>query len=156
MLVKVFGSAVFGINATIVTAEVNVENGAFFFLVGLPDSAVKESQQRMDAALRNNGLYFPRGKGVTINLAPADIRKEGTAYDLPLAVGLLAATDQVPAEMLESYLVMGELSLDGGIRPIKGALPIAIEAKAKGFKGCLLYTSPSPRDRTRSRMPSSA
>ncbi len=138
MLVKVFGSAVFGINATIVTAEVNVENGAFFFLVGLPDSAVKESQQRMDAALRNNGLYFPRGKGVTINLAPADIRKEGTAYDLPLAVGLLAATDQVPAEMLESYLVMGELSLDGGIRPIKGALPIAIEAKAKGFKGVIL------------------
>ena len=138
MLVKVFGSAVFGINATIVTAEVNVENGAFFFLVGLPDSAVKESQQRMDAALRNNGLYFPRGKGVTINLAPADIRKEGTAYDLPLAVGILAATEQVPAEMLEIFLVMGELSLDGGIRPIKGALPIAIEAKAKGFKGVIL------------------
>jgi len=138
MLVKVFGSAVFGINATIVTAEVNVENGAFFFLVGLPDSAVKESQQRMDAALRNNGLYFPRGKGVTINLAPADIRKEGTAYDLPLAVGLLAATDQAPAAMLETHLVMGELSLDGGVRPIKGALPIALEAKRQGFKGVIL------------------
>src|SRR5690606_11777691 len=110
----------------------------FFFLVGLPDSAVKESQQRMDAALRNNGLYFPRGKGVTINLAPADLRKEGTAYDLPLAVGLLAATEQVPAGMLEEFLVMGELSLDGGVRPIKGALPIAIEAKRQGFKGVIL------------------
>jgi magnesium chelatase family protein len=138
MLVKVFGAAVFGINATIVTAEVNVEPGAYFQLVGLPDSAVKESQQRIDAALRNNGLYAPRGKGVTINLAPADIRKEGTAYDLPLAVGLLAATEQVPAEMLEHYLVMGELSLDGGVRPIKGALPIAIEAKLQGFKGLIL------------------
>ena len=138
MLVKVFGSAVFGIDATIVTAEVNVENGAFFFLVGLPDSAVKESQQRMDAALRNNGLYFPRGKGVTINLAPADIRKEGTAYDLPLAVGLLAATEQVPADLLADHLVMGELSLDGGVRPIKGALPIALEAKRRGFKGIIL------------------
>ncbi len=138
MLVKVYGSAVFGINATIVTAEVNVENGAFFQLVGLPDSAVKESQQRMDAALRNNGLYAPRGKGVTINLAPADIRKEGTAYDLPLAIGLLAATEQAPADMLEDHLVMGELSLDGGVRPIKGALPIAIEAKHKGFKGIIL------------------
>lgn len=138
MLVKVYGAAVFGINATIVTAEVNVENGAFFFMVGLPDSAVKESQQRMDAALRNNKLYFPRGKGVTINLAPADIRKEGTAYDLPLAVGLLAATEQVPEEMLADHLVMGELSLDGGVRPIKGALPIAIEAKAKGYKGLIL------------------
>lgn len=138
MLVKVYGSAVFGINATIVVAEVNVEHGAFFFLVGLPDSAVKESQQRMDAALRNNGLYFPRGKGVTINLAPADIRKEGTAYDLPLAVGLLAATEQVPEAMLATHLVMGELSLDGGVRPIKGALPIALEAKRMGYKGVIL------------------
>ncbi len=138
MLVKVYGAAVFGIDATIVTAEVNVENGAFFQLVGLPDSAVKESQQRIDAALRNNGLYAPRGKGVTINLAPADIRKEGTAYDLPLAVGILAATEQVPAELLEGLLVMGELSLDGGVRPIKGALPIAIEAKKHGFKGIIL------------------
>ena len=92
----------------------------------------------MDAALRNNGLYFPRGKGVTINLAPADIRKEGTAYDLPLAVGLLAATEQAPAELLETHLVMGELSLDGGVRPIKGALPIALEAKRQGFKGVIL------------------
>ncbi|MDX9752233.1 MAG: magnesium chelatase domain-containing protein, partial [Flavobacteriales bacterium] len=138
MLVKVYGAAVFGVNATIVTAEVNVETGAYFFLVGLPDSAVKESQQRMDAALRNNGLYAPRGKGVTINLAPADIRKEGTAYDLPLAVGILAATEQVPADMLAEYLVMGELSLDGGVRPIKGALPIAIEARKAGFKGVVL------------------
>ena len=138
MLIKVYGAAVFGINATIVTAEVNVETGAFFQLVGLPDSAVKESQQRMDAALRNNGLYAPRGKGVTINLAPADIRKEGTAYDLPLAMGLLCATEQAPAELLETHLVMGELSLDGGVRPIKGALPIALEAKKNGFKGLIL------------------
>ena len=138
MLVKVYGSAVFGINATIVTAEVNVEVGAFFMIVGLPDSAVKESQQRMDAALRNNGFNMPRGRGITVNLAPADIRKEGTAYDLPLAVGLLAATEQVPAELLETHLVMGELSLDGGVRPIKGALPIALEAKKQGFKGIIL------------------
>jgi magnesium chelatase family protein len=138
MLVKVYGAAVFGINATIVTAEVNVEPGAYFYLVGLPDSAVKESQQRIDAALRNNGLYAPRGKGVTINLAPADIRKEGTAYDLPLAVGILAATEQTPATLLDDHLVMGELSLDGGVRPIKGALPIAIEAKKHGFKGVVL------------------
>ncbi|MBL0128964.1 MAG: YifB family Mg chelatase-like AAA ATPase [Flavobacteriales bacterium] len=138
MLVKVFGSAVFGINATVVTVEVNVETGAFFIIVGLPDSSVKESQQRMDAALRNNGYYMPRGKGVTVNLAPADIRKEGTAYDLPLAVGLLAATEQAPVDLLVDHLVMGELSLDGGVRPIKGALPIALEAKKQGFKGIIL------------------
>ncbi|MCC6938485.1 MAG: YifB family Mg chelatase-like AAA ATPase [Flavobacteriales bacterium] len=138
MLVKVFGSAVFGINATVVTVEVNVETGSFFIIVGLPDSSVKESQQRMDAALRNNGYYMPRGKGVTVNLAPADIRKEGTAYDLPLAVGLLAATEQAPVDLLADHLVMGELSLDGGVRPIKGALPIALEAKKQGFKGIIL------------------
>ena len=136
MLVKVFGSAVFGINATIVTAEVNVyQRGTKFFIVGLPDNAVKESYHRMDAALRNNGFYFPRGKRVVINLAPADIHKEGSAYDLPMAVGVLAATGQVPVELLADHMVMGELSLDGGVRPIKGALPIAIEAQAMGFRG---------------------
>src|SRR5690606_41775475 len=101
MLVKVYGAAVFGINATIVTAEVNVEPGAYFYLVGLPDSAVKESQQRIDAARRNNGLYAPRGKRVTIDLAPADIRKEGTAYDPPRAAGILAAAAHSPAPLRE-------------------------------------------------------
>lgn len=138
MLVKSYGSAVFGIEATIVTAEVNVTNGTKFYLVGLPDSAVKESYHRMDAALKNNGLNFPKGKRVVINLAPADIHKEGSAYDLPMAMGVLAATDQVPADLLATHLVMGELSLDGGVRPIKGALPIAIEARRQGFKGLIL------------------
>lgn len=138
MLVKTYGSAVFGIEATIVTAEVNVTNGTKFFLVGLPDSAVKESYHRMDAALKNNGLYFPKGKRVVINLAPADIHKEGSAYDLPMAMGILAATDQVSPDLLGTHLVMGELSLDGGVRPIKGALPIAIEARRQGFKGLIV------------------
>ena len=138
MLVKVFGSAVHGIDATIVTAEVNVVAGSAFHLVGLPDNAVRESHQRMEAAFRNNDLYFPKGKRVTINLAPADIRKEGSSYDLALAVGLMACTGQVPPEMLEKFLVMGELSLDGGIRPIKGALPIAMEARKQGFSGIIL------------------
>ena len=138
MLVKVYGAAVFGVNATIVTAEVNVQPGLKFFLVGLPDSAVKESYHRMDAALKNNGYYFPRGKRVVVNLAPADIQKEGSAYDLPMAVGLIAATDQAPADKLADHLVMGELSLDGGVRPIKGVLPIAVEAKKQGFKALIV------------------
>lgn len=139
MLVKVYGSAVFGINATLVTAEVNVNaRGTGFHMVGLPDSAVKESYFRMDAALKNNGFDFPRGKRVVVNLAPADIHKEGSAYDLPMAVGLLAATGQAPETILQDHLVMGELSLDGGIRPIKGALPIAIEARRLGYKGIIL------------------
>ena len=139
MLVKAYGAAVFGINATIVTAEVNVyERGQGFIIVGLPDIAVKESYHRMDATAKNNDYYFPRGKRVVVNLAPADIHKEGSAYDLPMAVGVIAATGQAPPDLLADHLVMGELSLDGGVRPIKGALPIAVEAKRKGFKGVIL------------------
>lgn len=139
MLVKVYGSAVHGVNAILVTAEVNVyQRGTKFFIVGLADNAVKESYHRMDAALKNNGLYFPRGKRVVVNLAPADIHKEGSAYDLPMAVGVIAATGQAPADLLTDHMVMGELSLDGGVRPIKGALPIAIEARNRGFKGLVV------------------
>lgn len=138
MLVKVFGSAVFGINATIVTAEVNVTKGVKFYLVGLPDNAVKESYHRMDNAVRSCGLDFPRGKRTVINLAPADVHKEGSAYDLPMAVGILGSTGQIPTDRFADFLIMGELSMDGGVRPIKGALPIAIEAKRSGFTGVIV------------------
>ena len=127
-LVKTYGSAVFGIDATTITVEVNLSTGVAFHLVGLPDSAVKESQQRINAALRNTGFSFP-GKKVVINMAPADIRKEGSAYDLTLAVGILAASGQIDAAQVEDYVIMGELSLDGSLQPIKGALPIAIKAR---------------------------
>ena len=137
MLVKTYGSAVFGVNATTITIEVNIENGINFFLVGLPDNAVKESQQRIDAALKNNGYKLP-GKKIVINMAPADIRKEGSAYDLPIAIGIMAARELVASELLDNYVIMGELSLDGSVQPIKGALPIAIEAKKNGFKGVIL------------------
>lgn len=137
MLVKTYGSAVYGINANTITVEVNIDKGVSFSLVGLPDSAVKESQQRIAAALSNNGYKLP-GKAITINMAPADIRKEGSAYDLTLAVGILAASGQIKAERVGDYVIMGELSLDGGLRPIKGVLPIAIEARAQGFKGMIL------------------
>lgn len=137
MLIKTYGAAVFGINATIITVEVNVGKGIKFFLVGLPDSAVKESQQRIDAALKNNGYRIP-GKGITINMAPADIRKEGSAYDLTIAMGILAASGQIESFTLEQYLVMGELSLDGTLKPIHGVLPIAVEAHKQGFKGIVL------------------
>ena len=137
MLVKTYGSAVFGIDATTITVEVNLSNGVAFHLVGLPDSAVKESQQRINAALQNNNLKFP-GKKVVINMAPADIRKEGSAYDLTLAVGILAASGQITCDKLETYIIMGELSLDGSVQPIKGVLPIAIKAREEGFKGFIL------------------
>ncbi len=137
MLVKTFGSAVYGVNATTITVEVNIGQGAKFFLVGLPDNAVKESQQRIDAALKNNGYRIP-GKRIVINMAPADIRKEGSAYDLTMAIGILAASEQIKADHIEQYIIMGELSLDGGLQPIKGALPIAIQAKKEGFKGFIL------------------
>ncbi len=137
MLVKTFGCAVHGIHATLVTVETNISGGVFLYMVGLPDSAVKESQHRIGAALKNIGLKIP-GKGVTINMAPADIRKEGTAYDLTTAIGILAADDKVKSEKLENFVIMGELSLDGELRPIKGVLPIAIEAKERGFKGIIL------------------
>ena len=137
MLVKTYGSALNGIDAITVTIEVNSDRGVQFFLVGLPDSAVKESQQRIESALNNNGLKYPKRK-ITINMAPADIRKEGSSYDLPLAVAILAATEQVNPERLDKYVIMGELSLDGGINPIKGALPIAIRAAEEGFKGVIV------------------
>lgn len=137
MLVKTYGSAVFGINATIVTVEVSVSQGINFFLVGLPDNAVKESQQRIDAALRTNGYKMP-GRKVVINMAPADIRKEGSAYDLTLAIGILAASEQIESEEVSKYVIMGELSLDGSLQPIKGVLPIAIEARKEGFKGFII------------------
>ncbi len=136
-LVKAYGSAVFGIDATTITVEVNISTGMTFHLVGLPDSAVKESQQRINAALQNTGFHFP-GKKIVINMAPADIRKEGSAYDLTLAVGILAASGQIDATQVEDYVIMGELSLDGSLQPIKGALPIAIKAREEGFKGFIL------------------
>ncbi len=137
MLVKTFGFAVHGINATKVTVEVNISQGVNFFLVGLPDSAVKESQQRINAALKNHGYKIP-GKQITVNMAPADIRKEGSAYDLTIAMGILAASELLNTENIMNYALMGELALDGEIRPIKGSLPIAIKAKQEGFKGLIL------------------
>jgi magnesium chelatase family protein len=134
MLVKTYGSAVFGVNAATITIEVNVDKGAQLSIVGLPDAAVKEAQQRIKAALQNMEFQLPI-RHITVNMAPADIRKEGTAYDLPLAIGMLAATDQVKSDGLEHFILMGELSLDGGLRPIKGVLPIAIQARKDGFKG---------------------
>lgn len=137
MLIKTFGYTVHGINATMVTVEVNMTQGINFYLVGLPDNAVKESQQRISAALKNNGYKMP-GKQTTVNMAPADIRKEGSAYDLTIAIGILAASEQIQCETVSDYVIMGEMALDGEIRPIRGALPIAIKAKQDGFKGILL------------------
>ena len=124
MLNKVYGSAVFGVEAYTITVEVNVDNGIGYHLVGLPDNAIKESNFRIAAALENNGFRIP-GKKIIINMSPADMRKEGSAYDLTLAVGILAASKQIIAPDLERYIIMGELSLDGSLNPIKGALPIA-------------------------------
>jgi magnesium chelatase family protein len=137
MLVKVFGSAVFGVEATTITVEVNIDKGVGYHLVGLPDSAIKESSYRIAAALKNNGYQLPVKK-ITINMAPADLRKEGSAYDLTLAIGILIASGQILADDVEKYVIMGELSLDGGLQPIKGALSIAIKAKEEGFKGFFL------------------
>jgi magnesium chelatase family protein len=137
MLSKTFGSAVYGIDATTITVEVNVLQGTKFFVVGLPDSAVKESEHRIESAIKQIGYFMPRQK-VVVNLAPADIRKEGSAYDLPIAICTLNASGQVLTDDLEKYVIMGELSLDGVVRPIKGALPIAIEARKQGFKGFIL------------------
>ena len=137
MLVKTFGGAVNGIDARIITVETDIVSGVNFFLVGLPDSAVKESQQRIESALRTVGYQLP-GRKITINMAPADIRKEGTAYDLTLAIGILAASKQIQSENVDKYIMMGELSLDGGVHRIKGALSMAIEARKFGFKGFIL------------------
>lgn len=143
MLVKVYGSAVFGIEATTVVVEVNVHQGVGYHLVGLPDNAIRESNYRIAAALQNIGYKIP-GKKITINMAPADLRKEGSAYDLTLALGILAASNQIQSHTIGEYLIMGELSLDGSLLPIKGALPIALQAQQEGFKGFIL-----PRENAR-------
>lgn len=137
MLQKVYGAAVHGIDATLITIEVNCSKGIKFMLVGLPDASVKESHERIVSALQVNGYKFPRQQ-VVINMSPADIRKEGSAYDLPLAIGILAASESVKSDKLANYLIMGELSLDGTILPIKGVLPIAIKARELGFKGLIV------------------
>ena len=137
MISKTYGCSVTGVDASMVTVEVNVLSGNKFFMVGLPDNAVKESQQRVESAIKHLGFQMPRKK-IVVNLAPADVRKEGSAYDLPIALGILAASGQINTEILDSYVIMGELALDGSLRPIKGVLPIAIEARKKNFKGFIL------------------
>ena len=137
MLTKVYGAAVQGIDATLITIEVNSSRGCMFYLVGLPDSAVKESYQRIRSALQVNEYKMPTAT-LTINMAPADIRKEGAAYDLPLAIGMLVANGCIQTERLEEYLMMGELSLDGSLQPITGVLPMAIKARELGFKGMII------------------
>lgn len=137
MLIKVFGAAVQGVDATKITIEVNCSKGIKFMLVGLPDASVKESHERIISALQVNGYKFPRQQ-VVINMSPADIKKEGSAYDLPLAIGIMAASDSLNTNKLEDYMLMGELSLDGSILPIKGALSMAIKARELGFKGLIV------------------
>lgn len=137
MLVKTYGSTVYGVDALTITIEVNVGSGTKYYMVGLPDNAVKESLFRVESAIKVAGFHMPRQK-ILVNLAPADIRKEGSAYDLPIAIGILAASGQIKAEDLDKYVIMGELSLDGGLQSIKGALPIAIQARKEGFKGFIL------------------
>jgi len=143
MLIKVFGAAVQGIDAYIVTIEASTSRGIRFFLVGLPDSAVKESHERIVSAFQVNGYKFPSCQ-IIINMAPADIRKEGAAYDLPLAIGIMAAVGELNAAMLNDYVIMGELSLDGTLQPVKGALSIAIRARSEGFKGIILPVQNAP------------
>ena len=137
MLVKIYGSAVFGIEATTITIEVNIDKGVGYHLVGLPDNAIRESSYRISAALQNNAYKIP-GKKIIINMAPADVRKEGAAYDLPIAIGILAASNQIESPDIEKYVIMGELSLDGSLQAIKGALPIAIKAREEGFTYLIL------------------
>lgn len=137
MLIKTYGSAVYGIEATTITIEVNITGGTRYYIVGLPDNAVKESLQRIESALSVAGMRMPRQK-IVVNLAPADIRKEGSAYDLAIAMGILAASKQLVAPALGDFLILGELSLDGSVQPIKGALPIAMQAVRDGFKGLIL------------------
>lgn len=137
MLVKTYAAAVQGISATIVTIEVSSTKGIQFFLVGLPDVAVRESHERIISAFQVSGYKFPRSR-IVVNMAPADIRKEGSAYDLPLALGILAAAEEIDSERLADYMMMGELSLDGSLQPVKGILPIAIKARDAGFKGLIV------------------
>jgi len=137
MPAKTYGSAVYGIEAITITVEVNISKGLYYFVVGLPDNAVKESMLRVESALNNSSFHMPRQK-IVVNLAPADIRKEGSAYDLPIAIGILAESGQLFSTKLDQYLILGELSLDGSMQSVKGALPIAIQGKKDGFKGILL------------------
>lgn len=143
MLVKTFGSAVHGISAQTIVIEVVTTQGIRLNLVGLPDNAVKESEHRIRSAFATNGYTFPR-RAIVINMAPADLRKEGSAYDLPLAIGILAASEQLPDEKLDQYIIMGELSLDGNLQPIRGVLPIALQARESGFKGLIIPTQNAP------------
>ena len=137
MLIKTYGCAVHGIDAALITIETDVSRGIRYNMVGLPDNAVRESQQRIDSALRFNDYKLP-GKKIVINMAPADIRKEGSAYDLPIAMGILTASEQIVAPEIGQYVMMGELSLDGGLQPLKGVLPIAIRAREEGFEGLIV------------------
>jgi magnesium chelatase family protein len=137
MLVKTYGSAVHGIDAIVVTIEVSVENGVQFCIVGLPDTSVKESHQRVMSAIKQSGYMLPR-KSVVVNMSPADVKKEGSAYDLPIAVALMVGTEQIKAPELSCFMIMGELSLDGTVLPVRGALPMAIEARKRGFKGLIV------------------
>ncbi|MFM7726377.1 MAG: magnesium chelatase domain-containing protein, partial [Flavobacteriales bacterium] len=139
MLAKTFGSAVFGVGATTITIEVNMDQGVLTTMVGLPDSAVKESLQRVRAAITNCGYKLPV-RSITINMAPADIRKEGTAYDLPVAIAILAASEQLNSEEMHKFIIMGELSLDGSLRPVRGSLAMALQALKEGFKGIIVPT----------------
>ncbi|MGK7394264.1 MAG: YifB family Mg chelatase-like AAA ATPase [Candidatus Cyclobacteriaceae bacterium M3_2C_046] len=137
MLSKTYGSAVYGVNASTITIEVNISGGTKFFMVGLPDNAVKESQHRVESAIKYFGYQMPRTR-IIVNLAPADLKKEGSAYDLPIGLGILHASGQLHTEILDQYVIMGELALDGILRPIRGVLPIAIEARKQSFKGIML------------------
>ncbi|MDR2824371.1 MAG: YifB family Mg chelatase-like AAA ATPase [Prevotellaceae bacterium] len=137
MLVKTYGAAVQGINATMITMEVSVTNGTRYMLVGLPDNAVREGFERINSAVHYQGIRMPQ-KTIIINMAPADIKKEGAAYDLPLAVGMLAGCELIPPDQIGKYVIMGELSLDGGLQPVRGVLPIAIKAREDGFKGFIV------------------
>ena len=144
MLAKVLSAAVIGIDAYVVDVEVDISQGLpAFATVGLPEGAVRESKERVKAAIKNSGYHFPADR-ITVNLAPADIKKEGTAFDLPMALGILAATDLIPRNACLDYLVLGELALDGNIRPIKGALPMSITAQEKGLKGIFLPIENAP------------
>ncbi len=137
MLIKTYGGALTGIDAIIVTVEVSISRGSFFCIVGLPDTAVKESGERVKSAIKESGYEFPR-HSIVVNMAPADVKKEGSAYDLPIAIGLLAANETIKAPSLDKYMIMGELSLDGSVLPVRGALPMAIAARAAGFEGMIL------------------
>ncbi|MFM9074076.1 MAG: YifB family Mg chelatase-like AAA ATPase, partial [Bacteroidota bacterium] len=137
MISRTFGSAVHGVEARTITIEVNVTQGLDFHMSGLPDSAVKESEHRVESAMKAIGYHMPRTK-VVVNLAPADIRKEGSAYDLPIALAILQASEQIDSSLLDGYVIMGELSLDGQLRPIRGALPIAIQSRRENFRGFVL------------------